>query len=255
MSEYIRSYIDKRVDEEGLDVSDFNKEDLNYREGGEKLHFEYQFFSGEIFKATENNGEAKIVILRDGQEVFNFKEELPSGVKLVTPEYWLRLDRRDKDAPSGFKRDPEGFRNEVAGQWQCGEGFISVGKMVSLKDIFALLHEIGHSNKIIFEPKSAQDKREAAELLSGSERSAWVEALRTAKKISSKLRIDLFEGFSDKDDLKRYIYTCLSSHRYLTELKSAGTFRLVLDFLEIKPINTDIKWLDKLFDKRKLFKK
>ena len=259
MAEYFGEQIRRRADEEGLDISGFKRRDLEYVEGREKLNYRCQLSSGEFFEATEDNGEAKFVILRNGQEIFNFKDLVPKEFKFVTPQYWLNLNEFDKDAPSAFREDPAGYRREMQGEWQCGANFISVGEVTSLRDILSLLHEIGHYYEdfsTLGDSKKESDKKEAAKLSSKSERGAWAYALNSARKINKDLKVDLFEGFPDKEKLKEYIYTCLSTHRYMAELESSGVLRVALDILGIKPINhKNMKWLDDLFDKRKLIKK
>ncbi len=259
MAEYFGEQIRRRADEEGLDISEFKRSNLEYAEGREKLNYRCQLSSGEFFEATEDNGEAKFVISRDGKEIFNFGDLVPKEFKFATPQYWLNLNESDKSAPPRFKEDPEGYRKEVQGEWQCGENFISVGEVSSLQDILTLLHEVGHYYEdfsTLGNDKKEGDKKEAAKLSSKSERAAWAYALNFARKISKDLNIDLFEGFSDREDLKKYIYTCLSTHRYMAELESSGVLMVAMDILGIKSINPKkMKWLDSLFDKRKLIKK
>jgi len=258
MPEFIKSHMERRGAEEGLDFSGFEKSDLNYREGREKLHFNFQFSSGELFEATEENGQARFVITKDGQEVFDFKSLLPQDFKFRTPEYWLNLKQNNPEAPAGFKVNPEKFKDEAAGVWQCGEKFISVGRITSIKDVLALLHEVGHSKTRSFGSRfteQSSNDQQSAKLESANERLAWAEALKIIRKVNKDLGVDLTEGFSDQQEMKDYIYTCLASHRYMAELKSAGTFRQMLAYLDVKPVNTNLKWLDKLFDKRKLTKK
>jgi len=252
MSEFIRNYIGRRAEEENLDTSLLRKEDSEYVEGRERLKYKYQFSSGELFEATEDVGEAKFVILRDGKEIFNFKELVPEGFKFLTPKYWPNPVESD-----GLeKRQGESIR----GKWACGEDAISVGKFDSIRDVVALLHEIGHSKgKIPFmERQTAHimgEKKREIELYSQEERSAWAEALKAARKVDRDLGVDLFEGFYDTEDLKEYIYTCLTTHRYLAELQAAGKLDIILNVLGLKSINQNSEWLGKLFDKRKLTNK
>jgi hypothetical protein len=256
MSEIIGNYIGRRLDEEGLEPSEFQGRDLEYIEGREKLKYKYEFSSGEFFEATENGGEAKFIISREGKEIFNFKNLLPSGFKFVTPEYWINLSEFDENSPANFRANPQEYKKDNQGNWTCGPDFISVGKVTSLRDVMAILHEMGHARKTGgIGIHLTGDKKEEMEQMSQEERIAWAEALKLAKIISNGLGVNLFEQFSDLEDLKKSIYTGLATHRYLAELKANGMLRIVLDVLGVKDLNSKIDWLDKLFDKRKLIKK
>ncbi len=259
-ADHQQEYIRDRAKEEGVDFSGLSKKDRGFREGREKLRFNGQFSTGETFAASENKGEANFGIIKDGKEVFNFKDLLPEGYKFTTPEHWINLDESSADAPFDFKTDPTKFRQEVQGIWQCGDKFISVGKITSLQDIVALLHEVGHSRENPAELRQAQDigdtKREA-EISSQLERKAWAEALRDVRKIKEATGANVLEGFQDADDLDKYINTNMATHRYMAELKTSGTIRNVLQMLDIKTIfgTPTINKIDNLFDKKKPPKK
>jgi hypothetical protein len=253
---YHQEYIRDRANEEGLDLRDLTKEDRNFREGKEKLRLNAQFSTGEVFSASEKDGEANFAISKDGKEVFNFKALLPEGYQFTTPEYWIKLEESDAAAPFDFKTNPQKFRQEVQGVWQCGDNYISVGKMTSLRDIVALLHEIGHSRENPSEfrrARDAGDTKKEVELLSGLEWQAWDEALKDAKIIKGNIGVDVLEGFKSPVELETFIDTCMATERYVAELKTSGGLRNALQLLGVKSIFgiKTIKEINDLFDKRK----
>lgn len=263
MPEIFGDYSERRAEEEGLDASE-PKEDLDYIEGRKKLDFRHQFSSGETFEATEDDDGAKFIILKDGKGVFDFRDLVSSSRRFVTPQYLRRLSEAsgsEEKTPYDFKINPEGYIKKVQGKWVINENFISIGEINSPKNIFALLHEIGHARTLQkYEPKmreveSENDIKKILTVASGAERAAWAEAIKIARKIKTNTGVDLFEAFSDSDDLKKYIYTNLSKQRYGAEVALTNVPKILLDIFRINPKSKKSEFLDGLFDKRKLVNK
>ena len=259
------SYNTRRAEEEGLDLPKF-RPSQEYVEGLKKLDFEHNFSSGETFKAVEDeSGKASFFIQKNGKKIFDFKNLSPEEIKFVTPTYWKNLDNSDEYAPRGFRENPNAYREQTKGRWGYDAKFISVGEITSLKDVIFLLHEIGHSKEdigqVIKWRKAIQkdEKVKAAELSSESERFAWSEALKMGREMKKNLGINIFEDFSNIDDIKELIYTSLSTQRYSAEADLSGIpegllRKIVLEILKINPKSKESESLDQLFDKRKLVK-
>lgn len=271
MSEKFGNYIERRAAEEGVDIPE-HKENLDYVEGRKKLDFRRQFSSGEFLEATEDNGDAQFSLVRNGKKIFDFGRLATGVCRFVTPDGWSKLSEQAKSGeynqavPDDFVKNPEDYKKMVQGKWMFNGRFISVGEVNSLKDIFALLHEIGHARTIKdYDPQMSEaerrwDTEKIIEISSEAERAAWAEAIRVAREIKNDLGVDLFEGFSSPDDLKKYIYSRLSVQRYGAEVSLSSvptTFlkRIVFDVLGVDPKTKKSKWLDDLFDKRQLLKK
>jgi hypothetical protein len=189
-----------------------------YAKGEKKLHFEYTFSTGEVLTATENQeGEAQIVIRKNGETVLDFSEIVP-GIKyhFYTPTYCLTR---------GISFTPD---------WSQVLSFsILIGDMRDPKSIALLLHEIGHSlEKVKTDHSDKTDlaklwekhagpltkkykdaRRKLAEEISNDERSAWALGLNLARRLKKEKGIDLLEGFDDLEDLNSVIYTGLLSYR------------------------------------------
>jgi len=262
MSGKTKRYIERRFEEEGLDTSEFLGEGKAFREGKERLNLDYQSPNGWNFRATEGGGQAKFKILEHGKEVFDLGDLAPNGVKFFTPTHWLSSGRFTEMTANGVREIPEDRRRSLQGAWQRGEDFVSVGSMTSIRDVLPLLHELGHSGGSEDEIRNAKargDWKKAAELVSKSERDAWANALKMAKKVKKDTGVDLLEGFSGDDDLKTYIHTALSGHRFLSEFELSGIPTdflkdLILGKYKMDPASKGYEWLDKLFDKRELVK-
>jgi hypothetical protein len=255
----VNEYVERRFKEEGLNPAEFLKDNKAFVEGKEKLNVDYKFSTGQTFKATESGGQAKFKILKDGKEIFDLADLAPKDLKFYTPTHWLGAGRFIGDASSGFGQIPEDDLRKIRGKWQRGETYISVGSINSMRNVLDLLHELGHkgADRDIGLAADRGDWEKVAELASKSERDAWANALKMAREVKNKTGVDLLEGFSGDDDIKRYIYTALSSYRFKAESNLSG---IPTEFLRnqilgkygIDPASKNSEWLDKLFDKRKL---
>ncbi len=253
----IKPYSERRAEEEGIEIPKIPEGEADYREGKQKLNFEYKFSSGEIFDAIENkDGTASIVIKQGEETIFDFKKLLPPEIEFATPTSLRKLPINAKNFIS----------RGAMGKWKFipGTKFVSIGFFDGPRSIFALLHEIGHARlfgrneelkqKIKYtnipsrplgktleealadgtvvelmrdlDERFAEhqknnepsfQKRREIELESIEERSAWTEALKIAKGIRIKYNIDLLEGFKSFEELKRYTYSRLVTFRYKNE--------------------------------------
>lgn len=188
-------------------------------------------------------------------------------IKFITPSYWLQLNERGETAPLVLRQLHPKERTYFQGEWSITGNrvapFISVGETNSLKDVFLLLHEIGHyeTNSEVAKTDARElDQKTQIELLSERERRAWAYALKQARAIKKSRGVNLFEGFSDVHELREFIYNKLLGYRYGKEIELSGIptnflKKIVIDILKIDPKSKNLEWLGKLFDKKKLAKK
>ncbi len=216
-----------------------------YAEGKLKLNFEYKFSSGEVLKAEEDKeGIAYIKILKDGQPPLDFSDYLPEGFEFATPSYKSTVSNSNK------------------GQWSVDyeNKKVSVGDIRGLKEIFSLLHEMGHTeqkgvsqiemrSKIHDSSVARADKLKLIENISESERDASARAIHIARNIYEKYHIDLLEGFQNLADFQDFVHSALLMHRFSMELLLSITAKQEEGQDAAKE---EREFLTKLFDKRKL---
>ncbi|GEM_PF-3857421 len=247
--EKAEKYVGEHTSGEELELYKRSKEMLlprdEYKEGKLKLDFVHTFQNGDIFKATEDNeGFAKIIVERQGEKVLDFDELLTEGYRFATPSY-LKTHESDKAA------------TELAGRYfvHRDKQLVFVGNIRTPDDIFAVLHEAGHTHQKRQElkngrPRESVDDRtkrlkdEIAEF-SRRERDAWKVALKTARAIKRERHIDLFESYKNFGAIKRVIYVALLSHRLAKEYFKVEAS----EFSE-----EDMKIFKDLFDKGKFGK-
>lgn len=195
-----------------------------YRAGVLKLNFEYNFSTGEVFKAEEDEkGVAHIFIKNEEGVIVDFSNILPSGYKFVTPSFL----KSHQEILSYHNKHTSG--DILNGWFMCPKDkLIVIGDLHMPEGIFALLHEIGHIYKEEDLQKSSQkdDENEAIgeknikeiyqrKIFSNSEkeRSAWFVAIQIARRIKEKENIDIFEVFKTKEELTEFIYGALLTHK------------------------------------------
>lgn len=254
MSRFFEHYAEKRATEEGIDIGR-PEVSPEYKKGEEKLNFQYTFSGGEVLNATEDKTEggiASIIISKEGDKLFDFKDFLPNDCLFVTPTYLKELQLHD----SLFD-----FSQEKIGRWMwlSRNKAVVMGVMNNPTSIFSLLHEIGHArcdrHKLATEDivAAVSSKRGEVNYKSKGERDAWAEAIKMAREIRQKHHINLLEAFSNFDDLKKYVYKNLARHRYRKEYESNLTpTRIWRTWFGIKPDKEELDFLGQLFDKRKL---
>ncbi len=219
------------------------------------LYFEQPLFGGVALKAIENTDSSASIILKRGKEkIFDFKDLLPGDFRFVTPSYIIR--KHDI-------RNQEFMIASRLGEWRTyfDKHLISVGDFRNPKEIFALLHEIGHTHQlkdvVSFKKEkekelmrnatrrtTAEEQKTAKlkELAQSSflERDAWARALRLVRQIKKETGVDLLEIFPDFDSLKQVIYGALISHR------RQATLSVPIDFAE-----ENIDYIRRLYDKER----
>jgi len=258
------SHIDDRLEQEGLGGI-LPKRVSEWTEGRRRLNFEKPF-SGGILRATEDeNGIASFKILDNAdQQIFDFQTLTPD-FKFVTPTYQRNLRPQEKEIPSEFELDLGIRKEKKRGQWACdfNNKLILIGEF-SEKGILALLHEIGHSKldgemwySKLKETGGEVSVKERAKLKSELERAVWAEAFGIARELrdDEELRLNLFEGFSNQEELWKYVYASLSAHRYSAEYQANGMWGVLWADLRNKPLKNNFPELKNLFDKRKLVRK
>jgi len=236
-----------------------------YVEGKIKLNFEHQFSTGEVFKAHEDSeGNVAIILERDGKIIFNFKDLFIGS--FLTPT----LIQRQVASGAIDNYDAQ----IMTGQWAADalKDIVNIGDMDDPKDIFILLHEIGHSfqkrekqKRKIMEKKQyglflsrGRKKEFVTGLIKNSsdmERGAWAWALNTARRIQKQHQVNIFEVFKDSDEFEKFIYGALITYRQgnakeLNELAEEGG--IGFGPLRWLPEPIDIKRLASLFDKERL---
>lgn len=254
-----------RVENTSVDIEELSNlvaPSKDYLDGKLPISFEYNFVTGEKFKATENNsGDPLLVLEKDGKMIFSFNDYIaPLGYSFVTPRSKLSRDIFVKISID-------------VGEWQCHPPFklISIGEMKDPKSIFFLLHELGHAIHnsklglgevaVVFPQKHPKERKKAI-ISSIQERQAFSEALTLAREIKRKYNIDLLEVFNDLAQLRKYIYASLIIARYnysvsemLEENKSG--FKKLLDYVKnVKPDADEIlKFYRNFFDKGRTLNK
>lgn len=234
-----------------------------YVEGKIKLDYRYKFSTGEVFMAKEGqDGGVAVLLFRDGKTIFNFQTLLPERGYFVTPSYIQKLIHQGTldGAPKEFKGGWEAFP---------ALGVVNIGDMHNPKEIFNLLHEIGHTHEtreqllkqsigvtvnnvplpIVLKKKSEAN---VANNKSKQERNAWAWTLRMARKIQKECGVDFFEVFKSRADFEELLYGSLVTYRAgigedLVE-KNQGKS----SFWSWKPQPEDLKFLRGLFDKERL---
>lgn len=172
-----------------------------YVDGRKKLSLTHEYSSGAILKCSENpEGYAKI-ILTSPKKIIDF-EEYSRDYKFVTPTFWL-LNKYTK----GFGEFEVSHNQQV----------VSLGEFKSARDLLSLLHEIGHLNDFSFTIEGGPDVIAGAKRNSPVERKAWAHALNLCRKIEQDTGTDVLEPFKDLDEIKRYIYASLLTHRLSAE--------------------------------------
>ena len=277
MSEtFQRKYARERSRQEGLRVDEFFPEHETFRdyvEGKRKLDFVHKFSSGETLRGGEDkNGRAEFVLERDGKPLFNLRN-LVTGVRFVTPTYWLGVNLSSEEIHESWRESPKKLKVLVEayrGRWRHLEpNVVSIGRMDSLEDILSLLHELGHvrdrklSSRMddVDEAERQGDKKLALSLCSVSERPAWANALKMAREVKRLFGVDLLEAFNGKDEVLEYVKTALATHRLGNELMMAGRIlknsKELADAISLKGdvlSEEDQELLRSLFDKKKFAK-
>ncbi len=216
----------------------------DYKIGNLKLHFESILKGGDEIRATENeNGMAKIVIERNGQTILDFKDFLAAGYKMVTPSYLV-------------SHPEEEIPEQLIGTFAVSPQYhlVLIGDIRDEKDLLPLLHEIGHIGqgaRSLLKPRAergeggVQQAKDYAMKLSWRERDAWTKAIVLARRVKKENGVDLLEPFDNFDELKRYMYAALLSHRYSNEYfaKEGEGFS-----------EEDMKVFEELYDKGKFGK-
>ncbi len=238
-----------------------------YKRGEIKLNFHHIFSTGEEFEANEDElGNVTFVLKRGGKVIFDFKDLSPS--EFLTPSC-IKNKVGSNNLSLAIKKTflrACGEEGSGCGAEPCFTNFVSIGDMRNPKDIFALLHEIGH---IVVKDKSFKKlpvKFLAGLLLPGfvkkkaeiksinedskSERNSWAFAFRVARFLYKKHGVNLFEIFKDRSDIQELLYGCLVSHRMgvSEDLTKQGKF----NFWRWKPKPEDLEFLKGLFDKERL---
>lgn len=240
-----------------------------YVNGEKRLDYSYRFPKGDVLTAREDdNGIAKIVISRDGKILIDFQEfsGFPQCV-FVTPR-WLIKNKLGEARDAGYS-------------YLYGERLIAIGDFRDIRHIFAVLHEIGHarmnhrshdghSQIDLWQNKNMPERlfseveaRHFISQISEEEREAWAEALRIAREIKKSSAIDLFGVFTDKKEFRDFVYGALVSHRMYQGKKLSAAQRNFLETVFGRPFgrlkelfneDSDEKFLEKFFDKRRLWR-
>jgi hypothetical protein len=244
-----------------------------YAQGKEKLNYTYKFSSGEVLSASEDDeGIARIVIIRDGKEIFDFGEF--ASVKFFTPSFYIKKEISIKKL--------QGREGGWANRARISE--VLVGDMRDPKSILMLLHEIGHileyrkregkyRHEILvelwkqyngpFTKKYKDIRREIAEELSKEEREASALGLSIARQVEKDTGINLLEGFEGLDDLQDYIYSALLHHKLIRSEEMVASdegivkdlwvkIKMMLKFNQGNYGQEQWEFLQGLFDKNRL---
>ncbi len=226
-----------------------------YVSGSIKLDFKGVLPTGEFMEAVEDDaGIASIVLKKEGETILDFAKFLPYGVKFVTPTYIERYF---------------GSKAKYLGQWTYypDHHLLSIGDIRNVYEIFALLHEIGHTHQtrkwqtdILKKlPLSENDEKIKVRFLSSEERDAWSRAIRIARQIKESAGVNLFETFNTKEEFQEFLYSTLLSHKLGgNDTLSSGVVKslwekiLYMIGLESKREKQNNIFLSGLFDKGRL---
>ncbi|MFA6301329.1 MAG: hypothetical protein WC609_03190 [Candidatus Paceibacterota bacterium] len=243
----------------------------DYKLGILKLDFKYEFSSGEVLKASEDEkGIAHIFIKNRDETVVNFSKLLPPGYKFVTPSYLIRRPELLSSISGNMLGDA------VLNGWLTypPDKIIIIGDMQAPSSVFALLHEMGHTYQEINSPESLPQeeekknngKKDTSEIsqkisnYSEKERNAWFRAIQIARQIKREKNINLFEIFKEKKEFIEFMYGTLLTHKVQGRLRlayhageeEAVKHILLTMFDKYDTEDTENKFLEGFFDKGRL---
>jgi len=132
--------------------------------------------------------------------------------------------------------------------------------------VFPILHEMGHAliimngpefSNYIMRTRGLGGPHVLNETLSKEERRSWANALQLVRRFKSELSIDILEPFGSLEEAQKLMYANLSIYRYIGELEfeENRTKQWINSFFGKLLSESDMRFMEQLFDKRKLAKR
>jgi hypothetical protein len=219
---------------------------------------EYKFSTGQAFDLySKPDGECKCIVTNNGEQVFDLAQYIPQNSRFVNEKYLDRLYEKQYGTASieGTLQSRRDNRRAHARKIKGKTGENITEYLIdaqpdtnSPKDIFILLHEIGHAVDFFEDHQSTQNATPIYEL-SRKETAAWLNALKIAVDIYQKYGINMLEFFDSYQDLENFIKQALASYRK-SEEHSGATREEIDGLFDLGELDT-LKTLGiQLFEKR-----
>jgi len=185
----------------------FGKWRSEYAKGETKLNFNHVYSSGVALNIKEDpKGLVSINFIdKEGKVLLEIENSLPPSYHFVAPSYIIeRPDLLEK------------YISKLGVSSCLEENLILIGDIRSAKDLLIIFHEIGHINQ----ERGAMTFHDF-DKISKRERAAWAFAIKKVKEISKEIGVNIFEIFSNQEEVLKFIHAHL--YEYRSSLGTVGT--------------------------------
>lgn len=189
---------------------------------------EYKFSTGQNFDLYSNpKGECRCIVTQNGQQLFDLAQYAPKNSKFVNEKYLDDLNEKKYGTASidtvlhGRRVNRRAHMRTEKKDGKTQEYLINAQrKTKSPKDIFILLHEIGHA--LDFETRQDSTSDSPAEELSDQERAASLNGLKIAVDVHKKYGVNMLEFFGSYQEVENFISNALASYRKSAQRNGAS---------------------------------